>query len=152
MTSVLRLIMRSSKTGHKTSCIASAVWHVAPSCWKQVLPISFSSIFGNKNSFSMARYQNPLQTLTRYGCLGFSMYACGFSVPQMRKFCLFTYPPRSKWASSEKMFFYCRHFLYVYCRSNPKRCGVYTTIFVRRKNKTNYMSNQTWTQCYHSRN
>ena len=33
-----------------------------------------------------------------------SMYACGFSVPQMRQFCLFTYPPRSKWASSEKIF------------------------------------------------
>ena len=31
------------------------------------------------------------------------MYACGFSVPQMRQRCLFTYPPWSKWVSSEKM-------------------------------------------------
>ena len=30
------------------------------------------------------------------------MYACDFSVPQMRQFCLFTYPSKSKWASSEK--------------------------------------------------
>ena len=47
--------------------------------------------------------QNSHQTVTRVGCVGFSMYACGFSVPQMREFCLFTYPPRSKWASSEEM-------------------------------------------------
>ena len=30
----------------------------------------------------------------------------GFSVPQMRQVCLFTCPPRSKWASSEKMIFF----------------------------------------------
>ena len=30
---------------------------------------------------------------------------CGFSVPQMRIFCLLTYPPRSIWASFEKMIF-----------------------------------------------
>ena len=41
--------------------------------------------------------------MTRFGCVGFSMYACGFSVLQMRQFCLFTYAPRSKWASSEKI-------------------------------------------------
>ena len=41
--------------------------------------------------------------MTRFGCVSFSMYMCGFSVPQMRQFCLFTYPPRSKWASSEKI-------------------------------------------------
>ena len=29
-----------------------------------------------------------------------------FSVPQMLQFYLFTYPPRSKWASSEKMIFF----------------------------------------------
>ena len=31
---------------------------------------------------------------TRFCCVGFSMYGCGFSVVQMRQFCLFTYPPR----------------------------------------------------------
>ena len=40
--------------------------------------------------------QNPHQTVTRFGYIGFSMYGCGFSVPQMRKSCFFTYPPRSK--------------------------------------------------------
>ena len=36
------------------------MWHVAPSCWNQMLPISFSSIFVNKNSLNMARQQSPL--------------------------------------------------------------------------------------------
>ena len=40
MTSALRLIMRSSKTGRKTSSVASAVWHVALSCWNQMLQYS----------------------------------------------------------------------------------------------------------------
>ena len=40
--------------------------------------------------------ENPHQTVTRFGCVGFSMYAYEFSVPQMRLFRLFTYPPRSK--------------------------------------------------------
>ena len=42
------------------------------------------------------------------GCVDFSMYACEFSVPQMRKFCLFTYPPSSKWASFEKMILFVK--------------------------------------------
>ena len=34
-----------------------------------------------------------------------------------------------------------------------KHCSsVYTNIFVRRKDKTDYLSNQTWAKCYHSRN
>ena len=91
--------------------------------------------------------QNSHQTVTRFGCIGFSMYACGFSVPQMRQLCLFTYPPRSKRASSEKMLFLAKSASSV-SRSQAhlaKRCScVYTTIFVQRKDKTNYLSNQTW--------
>ena len=49
--------------------------------------------------------QNSHQTVARFGCVDFSMYACEFPVPQMRRFCLFTYLPRSKWASSVKMIF-----------------------------------------------
>ena len=41
------------KTGSKTSSVASAVWHVAPSVWNQMLPLSSSSIFVNINSFNM---------------------------------------------------------------------------------------------------
>ena len=58
-----------------------------------------------KNGPIMPLDQNPHQTVTRFWCSGFSIYACGFSVPQMQQFCLLTYPPRSKSASSEKMIF-----------------------------------------------
>ena len=45
----------------------------------------------------------------------------------------------------------------IFCKSITghlaQHCSsVYTTIFVRRKDKTNYLSNQTWAKCYHSRN
>ena len=58
------------------------------------------------NGFSLLIFEEKLpnyafgprstQTVTRFVCVGFSMYACGFSMPQMRQFCLFTYPTRSK--------------------------------------------------------
>ena len=68
-------------------------------------PCSFSKK-KKKNYLIMPLDQNPHQTVTRFGCVGFSMYACGFSVSQMRQFCLFTYPPKSKQASSEKIIFF----------------------------------------------
>ena len=52
--------------------------------------------FSKKNGPIMSLDQNPHQTVTRFGCGCFSMYACGFSALQMRQFCLFTYPTRSK--------------------------------------------------------
>ena len=60
--------------------------------------------------------QNLHQTVTRFGCVGFSMYACEFPVPQMRQFSLFTYPLRSKWASSEKMIFFFAK-VGIFCKS-----------------------------------
>ena len=114
------LIMWSLKTGRKTTSVASALCHVAPFCWNQMLPISFPSIIVNKDLFKMARLRSPFskkngpitpldqnlhQTLTRFGCIGFSMYTCGFSVLQIQ-FCLFTYQARSKWTSFEKMIFF----------------------------------------------
>ena len=54
-TSAMRLIMRSSKTGRKTSSVASVEWHVAPSFWNQMLPKSSSLFFVNKTSFIMVR-------------------------------------------------------------------------------------------------
>ena len=157
------------------------------------------------------------------------MYTCGFSVTQMWQFCLFTYPPRSKWASTEKMIFSSSIFvnknsfnmarkrspltvtacpcsfskkngpksapnndsfwvrrlfnLYVrfVCALNATILLVYIPamikmsfirkydfffgkivifcklitdppIFVRRKEETDYLSNQTWAKCYHSWN
>ena len=43
--------------------------------------------------------------MTRFGCVGFSTHANGFSVPQIWQFYLFTYPPRSKRTLSEDDFF-----------------------------------------------
>ena len=54
---------------------------------------SVSFEFSKKNGPIMALDQSPHQIVTRFGCVGFTMYACGFSVPQC---CSFTYPPRSK--------------------------------------------------------
>ena len=45
-------------------------------------------------------------TVTLFGCVGFSMNACGFSITQLRQFCFFTYLPRSHWSSLEKMIFF----------------------------------------------
>ena len=69
--------------------------------------------FSKKNGPIKHLDQNPHQTVARFGCFGFSMYVCGFSVLQMRQFSLFTYPPRLKWASSEKMIF-SKHILQHY--------------------------------------
>ena len=63
----------------------------------------------------MSLDQTPHQTVTRFGCVGFSMYACGFFGPQMRQFCLFTYPPRSKWALSVKMIFFAK--IDIFCKA-----------------------------------
>ena len=49
----------------------------------------------------MPLVQNPHQTVTRFGGLGFSMYVCGFSVPQMRQL-----GPRLKGNWSEEMIFF----------------------------------------------
>src|ERR1044071_5460354 len=57
---------------------------------------SRSSLIFEKNGPMMPLDQNPHQTVTRCGCIGFSSTACGFSVPQIRQFCLFTYPLRWK--------------------------------------------------------
>ena len=75
------------------------------SCRSPLTVTAFSCSFSKKNGPIMPLDQNPHQTETRFVCVGFSMYACGFSVLQMRPVCLFTYLSRSKWASSEKMIF-----------------------------------------------
>ena len=73
--------------------------------------------FSKKNDPIMPLDQNPHQTVTRFGCVGFSMYAWGFFVPQMRQFYFFAYPPRSKWASSEKVIFFFFAKIDVFCKS-----------------------------------
>ena len=71
------------------------------------------------------------------------------SVPRMRQFYLFRYPPRSKWASSEEMIFLPKIGKSICCNISQRCSSILTTIFVRRKDKTNYLSNQTWAKCYH---
>ena len=42
-----------------------------------------------------------------------------FPVPQMRQFCLFTYQPRSKWASAEKKIFFAKIGIFGKSRAGP---------------------------------
>ena len=57
--------------------------------------------------------QNPHHTVTVFGFVDISMHACGL---QIQQFCLFTSPPRSNWASSEKiMFFFDK--IGIFCKS-----------------------------------
>ena len=46
---------------------------------------SFCSFSKKRNNPIMPLDQNPHQIGTRFGCVGFSMYSCGISVPQMRQ-------------------------------------------------------------------
>ena len=46
--------------------------------------------FFKKNGPMMPPYQNPHQTVTRCGCIGFSIMTFGFSEPRIRQFCLLT--------------------------------------------------------------
>ena len=73
-----------------------------------------SLLIFKENGLIMPLDQNPHQTVTSFGCVGCSMYACAFSVSQMQQFCLFTYPPRSKWASSEKIIFFAQ--IAIFCK------------------------------------
>ena len=91
--------------------------------------------------------QNLHQTVTRFDCVGFSMYAT---------ILLVSIPAKIKMSFIWKYDFFCPKSASFLSRPQAhlaKRCSsVYTTIFVRRKDKTNYVSNQTWAKCYHSRN
>ena len=79
----------------------------------------------------------------RFRCFGFSMYACGFPAPQMRKFCLFTTRQEQNELHLKRWFFFLTKSKKSIFRS--QRCSsVYTTIFIRWKDKTNDLSNQLW--------
>ena len=149
---------------------------VAPCCWNQILPISSSSIFVNENSFNMARLrslltltaspssfskknypiipldQNPHQRLTRFGCVGFSMYACGFFCAPNATILLVYILAKIKMSFiwKDDFFWQNRYLLLVDHRPTFQRCS--SVFVVRRKDKINYLSNQTWAKCYHSGN
>ena len=57
------------------------------------------------NGPSLLIFEEKWPKIRTKQCVGFLIYGCWSSVPQMWQICLFTYPPRSKWASSENMIF-----------------------------------------------
>ena len=120
----LRLIMRSSKTGRKRRLARSDVL-LKPNVANILLFNFCEQKFVHYGPITIAIDCNGLSLLVfegkwpndasvpksapnsdLFGCFGFSKYACRFTVPQIRQFCWLTYPPRSKWASSEKMIFF----------------------------------------------
>ena len=160
--------MWSSKTGRKTSNVASAVWHVAPSCWNQLFPISSNfceqkfvqygliTIAIDCNGLSLFVFEEKLAQLwlwtkirTKqwlvFGASAFQCMSAGVLCPKCYNFsCLHT-------RQNQKDDFFPK--ISIFCKSIAFPLpSVYTTIFVRRKDKTNYLSNQTWAKCYHSRN
>ena len=65
------------------------------------------------NIFRFNFYEQKFKNKTRkqwlvLGAPAFQYMCAGFFVPQMRQFCLFTYPPRSKLVSSEIWFFFTK--------------------------------------------
>ena len=146
--------------------VASAVWHVAPSCWNQMLSISSSIV--NKNSFNMlAHFRRKMAQLClwtkirtkQWLILGVSAFQCmraGFLCSKCDNFaCLHTHQDQNE-LHLKRWFCFLAKSASSISRLQAhlaKRCSsVYTTIFVQRKDKTNYLSNQTWDKCYHSRN
>ena len=143
------IIMQSLKTGRKISSIVSAVWHVVllkPNVANILLLNFCEQKFVQYGSITIAIDYNCLALLVfeekwlNYACgpksapnndLAFQCMPAGFLCPKCNNFCLFTYPPRSKCASSVSR-----------SHSAKRYSGVYTTIFVRRKDKTNYLSKQ----------
>lgn len=68
----------------------------------------------------MVLTQTLAQTVTFHSCYGVSWISCGFSVPQMRQFCLLAPPESVKWASSiikipSKHLVQCQPFERLFC-------------------------------------
>ena len=154
MTSALRLIMRSSKIEHKTSSITSAVWRAAlkPNVVNTLLfnfceqkfvkhgPITLV-IEEKSTNYTSGRKSAPKNDLFWVHRL-FNVCVQVFSAPNAT--ILLIYPPKSKWTLSG---------ILSKSIADPlsKAKTYWMIIFVQRKDKTNYLSNQTCAKCYHSR-
>ena len=103
-TSALELIMQSLKTGRKTSSVALVLWHVVPSYWNQMLPISFSSIFVNKHF--LAHFRRKMAQL----CLWIKIRNDSFWVSRLFNVCVrvFYYPNATILLVYIKMSFICK--------------------------------------------
>ena len=64
--------------------------------------------------------------------------------------CLYTRQDQNELHLKRWFFFAKIVIFWSICPNISQRCSnVYTNIFVRRKDKTNYLSDQTWAKCYH---
>ena len=113
-------------------------------------------IFEEKwHNYASGSKSTPKSDVFCFGCCGSLMYACGFSVPQMRQVWLVYIPAKIQMSFIWKDdFFFAK--IGIFCKTicrNISQHGssVCITIFARRKDKTNYLSNQIWAKCYHSR-
>ena len=91
--------------------------------------------------------------------VGVSAFQCmrpGFLCPKCDNFACWHTRQKQNEFHLKRWFFFLPKLTSSISRSQThlaKRCSnVHTIIFVRRKDKTNYLSNQTWAKCYHSRN
>ena len=127
--------MWSLKTGFKTSSVASLVWHVAPSCWKQMLPISYSSIFVNKNSFKRRKmaqlcFWTKFRTkqLLVLGASAFQCMCAGFLCPKCDNLaCLLTRQDQNE-HNLKRWFFFAK--VGIFCKSivGPLSPGLFKRI------------------------
>ena len=130
-----------------------------------MLPVFSSSIFvKKKNAFNMARQRSPL-TVTASPCSFSKKNGSIMPLDQNSHqtvirfvFCasnatilLIYISARIKMSFIWKDEFFPTKISIVY-KSIQCCSSVYTTIFIRRKDKTSYLSNQTWAKCYHSQN
>ena len=95
--------------------------------------------------------QWPVLVASAFQCM-----RAGFLCPKCDNFtCLHNIRQDPNELHLKRWFFYAK--IGICCKSicrNISQCcpSVYTIIFVRPRDKTNYLSNQTWASCYHSRN
>ena len=124
--------MISSKTGRKTSSVALVVWHVAPSCWNQTLPLfNFCSVSSN---FVHAVLLKPnvanvvllfnfcKQKFVQHGPITIAIHCNDLSLLISEEKCLnYTSGPKS--APNSDSFWACRLFnvcLRVFCATSIK--------------------------------
>ena len=88
------------------------------------------------------------------GTLAFQCMREGFLCPKCNNFaCLHSRQDQNE--LHLKRWFFCAK-IDIFCKSicpniSQRYSSVYTNIFVRQMDKTNYQSNQTWAKCYHTR-
>ena len=109
--------MRSLKTGRKTSSVASAVWHVAPSFWNQMLPIS--QLF----NFCEQKFVQHGPITIAIGCNGLSLLIFEEKCPN--------YASAPKSAANSDSFWVRQLFVWVFCAPNATILLVYISAKIK---------------------